>query len=399
MNTDTCSIPMSRGKGSRYGVAVDVACAVPGSGDAVRVYRILDEELRKRWCDLWDASSRASVFNSPAFFESCLAVMPVQEYRVVAAYRDGVMVGILPLVRSRLFGVRVWTGIGRDGNYADKSPLLTRSCDRSVLKVLLFGARTLGAVCIPEADEEMRDCLEALSAPAFLSVPVSVSRHAALSRDADVLRYMSSRQRRRIRHHCRGDERCPAPACRIYEGNDLPEAFSIIRDIEARSNKSRLGRSFFTRDEPSALFSSLMRTAAPQIRVSILSYGTLPVAGAVVFVARGVFSVYYMAYDDAYRHRLPGIVHAFLLFETFRKEGYETADFLRGDSDMKRRFAPEIRTQYDACLSSSRLILAWWGFASRRYWAARHAVTALRDARGRFRRPSVAPASLVTEYL
>ncbi|HWQ59772.1 MAG TPA: GNAT family N-acetyltransferase [Candidatus Fimivivens sp.] len=335
----------------------NVACSEFHTG----VTDSVSPELRREWSALWEKSPLGNVFNSVEWFEVFLETFRLKEFRIVTCRRQGVLCAVLPLVRGWSFGVPVMTAAGRRGNYVDRPPLLLESDDRDMIHATVREAMRLGIVYLPEVHETSMGSLTATDSISMASEPVCVNRQVELSPELDTLRHMSSRQRRKIRSVSRSET---AFSLRIFD--ESPDAgLEAVIEVEQNSSKPRRHMALFDKPETRRLFETVAKNAPRFLRIAAIYDGGRPVATSTGFVWKGVYAGYHSAFDESYRRFAPGKALVYLLLEALKSEGYRKADFLRGDSTLKKDFASDLYVQYDVLISDSALVLRYWKTAFR----------------------------------
>lgn len=121
----------------------------------------------------------------------------------------------------------------------------------------------------------------------------------------------------------------------LTDGSNLDKYLDVYDDIRARSWKAPEKDRFFNRE--------LIRLVAAKgwLRMGLLSYNNVPIAGQKWFVSQRRAYIYDVIYDEDYKRYSPGkLLTAFMFKYTIENDKIVYADFLRGDEPYKEEWTP-----------------------------------------------------------
>lgn len=313
----------------------------------------LEEKHKSEWLELWKKSKEKHFFNSPNFFQACREAFNIETYAIIFCYRNGALCGVLPLTEGKTFGVRALIAPGNSLNYIDKSPILADEYSENLINAILSSALRLGNLYLAELNESLKPLARSQHFKNFIT-QASESPKIFLSEDTDVLRYMSGDQRRNLNRLLRQQKEL------ISFRVEGVEALEKVISVEKGSYRPHCNMAFF-KDESSIRFlAAIEKFISGGLLIGILYAKNQPIATNLGFSNEKIFYGYHTAFLEQYRRIGPGKMALYFTLEHLKKKGFKEIDLLRGNSEIKRQFSGEIRVQYDAYLSKSRLVIVWW---------------------------------------
>lgn len=317
------------------------------------VYQRLTPNLAADWLDLWQRSEFATPFNHPAWLRVTREADKFSELRILAGYAAGKLRAVLPLVRSRRFGIGVWTTPGNPF-FSEKSTFLIEVEDVSLLNTILLAALNTGNLYLPEIDERLVD-LVLRDNPGILAAVASVNPYLHLH--LYPFRSLSKKNRSRLRNIIRRNRK---QLRFVHHREDLERHFRTLVDLESRSRKGQTGKTVFDRPAAKRLFRSFIRHCREFVAIDMIYYGGKPIVYNLGLRFKKTYLTYQTAFLNEYRTLAPGKLLLCYLFLHLRKDGFWICDFARGYHHLKQEFTGDYRLQYDLSWSANPAVRVWW---------------------------------------
>lgn len=318
----------------------------------MKVYHSLNEELVREWQDLWERSSLAHSFNSPWWHEACVKAFGERKMLVVAAYSEGELVGVLPVVWTRKYGIGTYTSAGRQ--YLDKSTLLVADKEEGLVKGLLKELAKMGNFYLNEMSEEFaRVGLKASGR--YKVIKSSTGRYLVV--EPDPYRYLRSTHKRKYRKIIE-QEKGKIRYEMVWGG--VERCLETMMEIEFDSPKKEQGKEVFSDSAHRRLCRELNRLSGGEVLISLLYYENKPVCYRYGLVGKKIYHDWNTAYRSAYRWLTPGGVLTYLMMSDLEREAIKIIDFSRGDSRFKRELTPDRYEQYALLYSANAMVRWWW---------------------------------------
>lgn len=317
----------------------------------ITIHRELTTDLLERWQQLWNDSTDAHFFNSPQWFLSCRASFGLTTYTLVTVEKEGIMEGILPLVHETKFGLPVLCSPGE--RFVDKSSLLLRKNDPSLLSILISQLTQMGTFYLQEVSTQIAD---AIVQENKTIIKKTASTNYYLSLENDPLQHMSNKNRNKIRNKITKYQEHLSYKC--FRGD--PRGLDLAFEMDKRSTKRKQGKSTFVRERERNFFKQLLKKNGQNVTVDILFYDNIPVIYGIGFASKKTFYACVTAYDDTYSFLSPGKMLHFYMFERLKADGKMLFDFSRGVTVLKKEFTPLYHTQYDLFYTQNVLLKLIW---------------------------------------
>ena len=323
------------------------------------MYRIeeiskIEQEHLGNWQKLWDSSMKSHFFNSPTWFKVYLETFNVEKYRVFFCYQDKQLVGVLPLVFTKKFGIKVLASIGGKYDFLDRSTLLLIKKDQKLVEAIFKKIKTKYNLYLAEVESCDARLFQGIDPRLSIEFSVNCPR---MKVGEDILANVSKKQKKSLRKKIRknGDKL----EFKMFR-TDLEKHLEAMLALEQKSHKKRKGISVFKKPHMIKLYQTLVARASNSIGISFLYFEGIPIAHRFGFFYHDTFMSVHIAFDDEFRTIGPGKLLLFYCLEYFKQNGIKTLDFSVGDSYIKRQFADEKISQHNIYFTGSKLVLLWW---------------------------------------
>ena len=320
----------------------------------------LDKKLLSAWESLWNESKFAHPFNSPAWFHLNSKLENFKEYKILTITNNQKLVGILPLVYSKKFGIHILQSPG--GKYLDRSSLLIKSIDSEIITVLFNALKKEKDVFLHELPEDIAKMIKETD-PTVTTIKVSVSPYLLLENNP--YRFVPSDVKNKIVNRLKKNE--SHIIFKTFFGNK--DSLTIAIELDKRSSKEKQGKQTFSTDYDIQFFEELLHMYKKDFIVDILYFDEIPFAYSIGLRYKNTFHAISTAYDEKHKYLQPGKTLLYFILQRLSDDKLEFFDFSRGLSSVKRDFTPFAATQYDIVLTNNKIIKLWWIFIenSRRY--------------------------------
>lgn len=331
----------------------------------IRTIKKLDGQFLRQWHRLWQESSRVHYFNSPQCFIAFLETFGPKDYFILAAFKNGQIWAICPLVASKKFGIKVLTSPG--GKFLDKLPLLLKEADGEVVRELILWLKAQGNFSLDEVEEDI--CQTMLEQFPEIEIELA-SVNPFLSLPPDPLRFLYGEHKRKLWQKI--EKEGQNLSFELYR-RDAQKHLETMLAIEGQSSKKRQRKDIFSYSPlRRTLLDNFLRFSPDQATVALLYHQDVSIAYSFGFLSRGTYHFYQTAYLADYSHLTPGKILLFFLMSQLHQEGIEIFDFgrsdkrlARADSEIKLHFAPHFAKQYNLYFAKNPLVRAWWKTASK----------------------------------
>ena len=318
----------------------------------VNIIRKLDREFIKEWSILVNQTENAHFFNTPAWFVSCLDAYNIYEYFIFAAYKGYVLVGVLPLVKEKKFGMDVYTTPGK--RYLEKSSILVKSNSPYILNKLISEVLEYGNIYLTEVSEEIAESLSINKKKGLLTLS-SINPYIRLNENP--LGTLADKQIKRIKGKINNNfENLRFGHFRNNLGTHLQSVF----ELEGRSSKKLAGKDSFADLKIRELFISLINYAKGFVVIDFVYHKSSPIVSSFGFVFKDRYLAYHTSFDNNFRSFIPGKLITFNMLTKLYEEGFSLFDFSRGHNEFKNDFTKNYVFQYDFYYSKNPLIRIWW---------------------------------------
>lgn len=316
----------------------------------VQLVKSLDYDIKSKWNDLWLKSDYSHFFNSLEWFKICIKTFSITDfYLFLYISGAGDLKGLLPLVKSQKFGIKVLISPGE--RYLDKSTLLIAKPEKVIISELIKAASKYGNLYLPELPEAlMLDEFKGL-----LTETSSINPYINLL--LDPLVHISNKQRNSIINKIETNKNNLK-----FNFNMRPnrELMKTIFKLESKSFKKKKGHHIFNNKEAIDLFRNIVDYSPSNSSVNLLYFKNKPIAHMFGLIVGEGFMAYHMAYLEKYRKLVPGKILLFFLLPLLQKTNFKVFDFSRGESVLKSQFTSDYAVQYDLYYTINKIVKLYW---------------------------------------
>lgn len=316
------------------------------------ITKLTDDRINE-WNELWDRSPDAHFFNSPDYFLAFLHAFNPKQYRIIFCYDKKELIAVLPLIKSRRFGITVWACPDRPQNFLDRTAFLISEGASKHIKEITQCAKKLGNVFLA-------DCSEYITKVFLVSSKCLLGESIICPRTKigdDTLSNMPAKQQRGMENRIKKNKQ---HLKFIYFHENLDCQLERIIEIEKNSPKTEKGITLFNHDDAKKLYRSIIETSPQNVAIGILYFDGLPVASIFGLISKNTFLNTHMAFRLDFGNLGPGKMLVYFTLEELRKNGTQIFDFSKGDGKLKREFTNEFPVQHNVYLPSNALAMIWW---------------------------------------
>ncbi len=347
--------------------------------------------LEPAWTQLLDQLSYARVFASPAWFQAWLDVYSPSKIAILTAWRDGQMVGLLPVIRMRtdargFFFSRVSPPAPGITDY--QSPVVLPDAAADALPALwdaqlhLFGRRVQWWPNLPEDDpalDILKKYLERRGMPYYEEFEKApYLSFAADSYTALEQNWTASHRKDFRRQRKRLEEIGPVS---LWQPASAEEAAPILEDFFTVHDQKWLDQGFpgiFSDPKTRAFFHAIRRHLFGKgLHFSTLRCGDIDVSYNFGFFSGGWMQWYRPSYRREFQVYSPSKIHIGMLMEQGYTAGWKGFDFLLGEEGYKLQWAPSRRRVVSIHAASSRFSPAYFWFSKGKPWLRARASIAM----------------------
>ncbi len=324
----------------------------------VKVLDSLDDSFIAEWKALWERGVNGNIFNSYEWFLTCEKTYHFREFAVYACYEEERLVGVLAVVFSKLYGVRVASVPG--GVYVVEPPVLLEVYDGGITDAI-FGR--LGAehnFFINKINKEEWELVRG-SVPGALGVLSSVNPYLEIGDDP--FRFVSKNNMSNLGRKMRKYK--DNFSFEMYDAqDDLNTCLQEMIAVEQESSKKREDMDLFSSEVNREIYKNMIKYCRKFVSVCFLRYDDKAIAYSFNFTHRKVFLFFQTAFLFEYRKMSPGKVMVVYLLRFLKEHGFGVCDFSGGVSRYKRDFVPEFYFQYNVMYSRSTFVMGWWSLVN-----------------------------------
>lgn len=321
------------------------------------IYTILTPELEKQWTALWHKLDSATIFNSPGWLKAYLQSFPPVGLQIITISQNQELLAVLPLIPSRLLGVRVLTPPA--GDFAQRSGLLVDLNDLPTLRQLYEEIQLLGQVYLGHlSTSEMLQLDLAGFKPSVINR--SVSPRLSLAAGSSGKFVLSKRSQ--ILKKAREAE----PDLELQSHFTHPDqVMAQVFDLDNQSTKHQYQYNVFADKHTQEFYLSLAKLAPKLLAVNFLLYKQTPVAYEIGFIVhKSTYLDSERAYLSGQEWYTPGKVLLVKLAEALADLKFKVLDLGPGEDNLKRALTSD-GLEFTNCLvgsnphTSTYLARAW----------------------------------------
>lgn len=318
--------------------------------NTIIVRQTVDNDLLGKWKTLWEQSNEGHFFNTPEWFLAARDVYHIKQFRIITIEDNGELVLVLPLVKKKVFGIPVWTYLG--SKFVNKSSLLIKEIDKSILKDLSHFLMKHGDFYLPELSREIAEIL-CDDTPCLIKKEASVNFYLPI--DPDPFCFISSKNKSQIRGIMRKNKKDISFKTFIGDNKSLDTVF----ELDMRSSKKRQGKATFITKEDKLFFCKLLQLMPKSFVIDFVYHQNKPIIYSIGFAYKNIFHASNTAFDANYRFLRPGKLLTHYRIAKLQEEKSDLFDFGRGNSALKREFTKLTKTQYSVFFIFSPLSKQW----------------------------------------
>lgn len=292
--------------------------------------------------------------NSPGWFEAACKAFQYEKKCVIAAYdmTHTNLVAVVPLVKVRLYGIHAYAAPGLD--FVTHAAILGDLRDNALRQELIATMEKLGTIHLKGLMGE--DAYGLAQSSNNVSLFPS-DRESVIDFAYGPFGEFPKRQLRVLRNRIK---RSPEPMGAPVAANPV-EALQTCFDIDQASVKHQKGKGVFWRDGNRAFYTLLAEKYPSRICITILLYGSKPIAYDMCFHYKDTYIGSQKAYLPEYAYYKPGYFIFITFIEEVSRHGPVHISLGGGYDQFKHEFTKQSRVLFGAVVSTralSRLFLA-----------------------------------------
>lgn len=310
----------------------------------------LSPSLRKEWRELWNQASAASIFNAPEWFETSVEAFSHQKTRflTIRDKSDGALVGILPLIKTRLFALWVYRQPGYE--FVDRFSMLVSDSKKGVAEEMVRHLSEIGNVYLNGlADENL--------------APFSLKKSRASVFFFDWNPYIDYAVYRSLPNHksksLKKAEKTFGSVKFIHATEQLAYYLKQAFEIDCLSSKQKKGKGVFDRPDTQMFFSKLAEKCPESMFVDLLFFGEKPVAYSIGFLYKGVYRCSQKAHLSEYDRYRPGGIAYRKFLDALADKDVQEVDIGRGYDQFKQDFTKTTR-RLSIAVVSKNIFIRWY---------------------------------------
>ena len=307
----------------------------------IKVFRKFNNKLFVEWSDLWEKSDNAHFFNSPEWFKVNLETLNYEKYLIFTVFEKNELVGVLPLVERRVYGIPVLT----DANnfFSEKSALLTKDDSLDIIQFIVNNALESGNILLRELPKRLAKYIDTDKAHKF-SYLSSVCLFIKL--DENPLKELNKKQKSKIRNKIKKNKSIKFETITKIGKREI----QLMQNIEYRSYKNFRNKSVLNKNKNLKLIRNLIKYAGKFLRLDIINYKEDEIVYGLGLIFKDTYLAYLTAFDKRFSKLSPGKILLYFLLNDLKDQGFKTFDFARGLSVLKKEFTKDFNLQYDVYL-------------------------------------------------
>lgn len=311
-----------------------------------------------QWQKLWEKADDVHFFNSPKHLISFLSVFPSEKYLIIFCYKNEELVGVLPLVWGRRFGIKTLMCADSFGDSVDRSSLCLDGDDPKIFRQMVEDVTKTENLYLAELEERHLNL--------FMQNNGEVAKNCVFEFSCisprvilgdDPLVNMSRKTRKKFKKKLQKTEKIITfEFCR---SNNVAD-FQKMIEIEKKSWKGKKKISLFEKEVPRRVYSSWVKMNDENIGISFLKHEGKEIAYLFGIFSKNTFLVTNTAFVSDAGKMTPGTILVFRTLEYLQNIGIEMVDFSVGDSRWKREFGNRFLKQYNFYFSRNKAVYHFW---------------------------------------
>jgi CelD/BcsL family acetyltransferase involved in cellulose biosynthesis len=271
-----------------------------------------------------------------------------RDLAIVTMRRDGRLVGVLPLIIERAFGLKQLAFMGAPvSQYGDAMMAADRAENDVIAAALRFAIKSTRADLVRLA-KVRDDSVVAAALPQFGAMVtaaeeapyIDLTRYGSFAAYQERFSAKARKNRRRLER--RLEERGAVDAQWAIAGAAGEDAAHATLTLKRAWLKDRgqLSRAFADHRTDAFFAAACAGDVRPSgANVSLLRSGGTIANAAITVTAKGAQALHILAYDNAFEKCAPGVLHVEKLIEQAFAQGHHTFDFLAPRHDYKNEWA------------------------------------------------------------
>lgn len=314
------------------------------------VVREIDDEFRRQWEDLESRAQELHISATSTWFEAARQAFPQGSPAIIAVRGrdDKRLVGILPLIRSTLYGSVVYRSPAEE--FIFDAPYLAAPSDDRLLALMFRKARELGTSYMLNLSmpKESLARIAPVGSKWFES-----DREYLLDRSmwSTFGKYGASPADRLFRKAQKAGHMVESIIC---NGGDQ-EALASCFDIDTRSAKHFKGKGVFFRSGVREFYRGLAARSPSLIQINLLSFDGISVAYKISFAVGDTVVASQKAYLPGYDRFKPGALNLISMMRSDFPVAVTLLSLGKGTDQFKREFTSAYRPLYSIVISRSFL--------------------------------------------
>jgi CelD/BcsL family acetyltransferase involved in cellulose biosynthesis len=303
----------------------------------------LTPEFKKEWEELSKKSAMSHYFNSLDWFLTCLDAFSYENFLILTARCDGELVGLLPLIKGRNYGISFFKNPGE--KFIDRSPLLMQTFDKRILNKILNSLKKKGSFYLTELIDET---ILLLKPKHYLIKKIDTNFYLPLGEGSS--KHMSSRSKKNMDKLIERNKE----HLEFKQYNSDVNALKIVRKVAKRSHKSRKNIESFDEENDRIFFEKLIENNPQSAKLNILFYKKRPISFEIGLLFENIYYGINTSFDYSFRQLSPGKMIEYFLIDSLKSAHVKVFDFSRGDDNVKRALTSLFKYQYDVYYLDSK---------------------------------------------
>lgn len=312
------------------------------------VYKKFDEKLYMDWLYLWKRSTFANYANSPQWFKASLETFNYTKYTLITIYEQDMLVGIVPLVKVKVYGISLYTAAPL--TYIYGVPFLADLHNQQLLTLLLNKITSLGPVFLANIPEFFVEKLQKKERNIRI-VKQAINYYLPLVLDdtGDV----QVKNKKKFLHKIK--RTAEKFTFKSFDGNSS-KGIQTVFSIDSQSRKHSRGYNAFSTKDAKKFYELLAKYFKSHVRINILYFNEMPIAYEIGFAVGQTYYGNQIAFVDEYRQYSPGKLIVVKLLDYLATKGFKKIDFGSGDNGVKRMLTEDSQQLYQVMLSNNFFI-------------------------------------------
>jgi LmbE family N-acetylglucosaminyl deacetylase len=325
----------------------------------------INHKIINEWKTLWRLSPNRNYFNSFKWYIASDKTFNYSKHLIITCYKESKMVGILPVIESKKFGIKALCFPGRQ--FLDKASILTLDNDPKIITGMINAISNYGNYYLSEIDSQNSNIIHQYIEKVKIKIS-STGIHLRIKEDP--YSSLSSRNRKWIEKLL---DEYKGNITQIVKIGNISSYLNIFEKIESKSKKISEYKNAFADNLLTKLLKNLETISKNSILINILFLNKNPICYQYGFVTSNTCHWHQTAYDLNYKNISPGKTIMYQVLPELLKMGYNHIDFSRGESDYKKIFSPFLYRQYSIFYSPNKIIQYYWTFMNNIIlWLGKH---------------------------